>query len=44
VRLFTIHLRKDKIVPLANGVVDFNIAVPSKGASDCHGLAFKVHA
>ncbi len=42
VRIFNVDLKNDKLVPLPNGVVDFNNAVPSKGASDCHGLAFKL--
>jgi hypothetical protein len=42
VRLFSVDLKNDKLVALPNGVVDFNNAVPSKGASDCHGLAFKL--
>lgn len=40
VRLLWIDQRNDQIVEMPNGVVDFNTAVPTKGASDCHGLAF----
>lgn len=42
VRLLSVDLKNDKLMALPNGVVDFNNAVPTKGASDCHGLAFKL--
>lgn len=42
VRLLYIDLYRDKIVAKPNGIIDFNTAVPSKGASDCHGLAFNL--
>jgi hypothetical protein len=39
VRLFYIDLMRDKIVPRGEAI-DFKAAVPQKGSSNCHGLAF----
>lgn len=38
IHFLTLDLKADKIFPLA--VVDMNSAVPAKGPSNCHGLAF----
>jgi hypothetical protein len=39
VRLFYIDLKRDRIVA-KEPAIDFKTAVPAKGSSNCHGLAF----